>query len=49
MRRRIGAVVETELAVITLLFNPGEVLGSESGYITLILINAVNERGKGRA
>jgi len=45
----IGAVVETELAVIAFLFNLRVILGSEFCKITLILINPVKERIEGRA
>ena len=42
--RRIRAVVETELAVITFLFDLGEILWRQLRNIAFVIINAVKQR-----
>src|SRR6185295_3492686 len=44
MRRRIGAVVETEFTVIALIDEPMVVGWCELGDVTLIAVNAVEQR-----
>ena len=49
MGRRVRAVVVTELAVITLFFDPLVIRGGQAGDVALILVDPVQQRVEGRA